>query len=186
MSSNYHLITREIGIDMGHRVPHHGSKCKSIHGHRYKIVATCEGQLFKEGEQQGMVLDFGFLKDEMMKTIDYLCDHGTVLWEHDELVDLIYPEFRKTAVQLGKDLTDPILGITGIRSNSCKFLPLGICRSGKIVIVPFTPTAENLAKWWFELLEPKVEERSGGKAKLVELKVWETPFCSAIYPNQRI
>ena len=61
------LITREIGIDMAHRVTHHGSKCKNIHGHRYTIHAMVKGPLFESGEQQGMVLDFGFLKEEMMK-----------------------------------------------------------------------------------------------------------------------
>ena len=80
------LITREIGIDMAHRVTHHGSKCKNIHGHRYTIHAMVKGPLFESGEQQGMVLDFGFLKEEMMKQIDVPCDHGTTLWIDDPIL----------------------------------------------------------------------------------------------------
>ena len=54
-------ITRGISIDAGHRVPHHHSKCRNIHGHRYEIQAVCRGPLQNSGSQQGMVLDFAFL-----------------------------------------------------------------------------------------------------------------------------
>ncbi|MFW8587824.1 6-carboxytetrahydropterin synthase [Rhizobium beringeri] len=56
------MITREIGIDAAHRIPHHESKCHNLHGHRYKIAATCVGPLCGDGEQTGMVLDFRFLE----------------------------------------------------------------------------------------------------------------------------
>jgi 6-pyruvoyltetrahydropterin/6-carboxytetrahydropterin synthase len=49
-------------------------------------------------------------------------------------------------------------------------------------VVPFVPTAENLAKHWFERLAPKVEERSQGKGHLKAIKVWETPNCMAKFP----
>lgn len=89
MPTNRFSITREIGIDAAHRVPLHGSKCKGLHGHRYTIQAVCTGRLFVGGEQDGMVLDFGFLKDEMMQVIDGPCDHGTILQEGDPLVDVL-------------------------------------------------------------------------------------------------
>ncbi|RZM10640.1 MAG: 6-carboxytetrahydropterin synthase, partial [Sphingomonas sp.] len=57
----------------------HGSKCHNLHGHRYRIEAWCRGPLFAAGEQTGMVLDFGFLKDEMMRTIDARFDHAFML-----------------------------------------------------------------------------------------------------------
>ena len=31
------LITKEIEIDAAHRVPNHKSKCRTFHGHRYRI-----------------------------------------------------------------------------------------------------------------------------------------------------
>ncbi len=62
-----YTMSREIGIDAGHRVPTHGSKCKNLHGHRYTIQAICKaGFLQSEGEQKAMVIDFGFLKEEML------------------------------------------------------------------------------------------------------------------------
>lgn len=140
-------ITREIGIDAAHRVPTHGSKCRNVHGHRYTIQATCEGSLKSTGEEAGMVLDFGFLKDEMMATIDGPCDHAAIFWEEDELLPLL------------RD----------------------VC--SKLQVIPFIPTAENLARYWFELLAPRVVLRSDGHARLVFIKVWETPNCHAVYPG---
>jgi 6-pyruvoyltetrahydropterin/6-carboxytetrahydropterin synthase len=142
-------ITREIGIDAGHRVPQHGSKCRSLHGHRYTIQATCEGPLAQAGEETGMVLDFGFLKDEMMGEIDEPCDHALILWNQDPLIGIL----------------------TG--QEGCT----------KLYQVAFSPTAENLARHWFERLAPRVAARTGGRATLTNLRVLETPNCWADYPG---
>ena len=48
----------------------------------------------------------------------------------------------------------------------------------KVFFVPFIPTAENLAKYWYELVEPRLKERG---IKIKHLKVWETPTSTAIY-----
>ena len=42
-------------------------------------------------------------------------------------------------------------------------------------IVPFVPTAENLAKWAFETLAPKITSKYGQKLKLSAFHVRETP-----------
>jgi 6-pyruvoyltetrahydropterin/6-carboxytetrahydropterin synthase len=150
-------ITREIGIDAGHRVTYHGSKCRNVHGHRYTVQATCEGPLYREGEQQGMVLDFGFLKEEMMSEIDEPCDHGMILWDQDPLVPLFLPQS---------------FTVTGSVNHG----PMG-----KVYIVPFVPTAENLARHWFERLAPRVTARTKDQAWLKSITVWETPNCMAKY-----
>lgn len=170
MSDNErHLITREIGIDAGHRVTYHGSKCKNLHGHRYTIQATCVGPLFIEGEQQGMVLDFGFLKDEMMKEIDAPCDHGTILWINDPFTDEFLYGDEALCEEMRKDVE--AIGYAGC-----------VSKFGKLYIVPFVPTAENLARHWFERLAPRVKARTGDQAELLKVKVYETPNCSAEYP----
>jgi 6-pyruvoyltetrahydropterin/6-carboxytetrahydropterin synthase len=175
-----HLITREIGIDAGHRVTYHGSKCRNLHGHRYTIQATCEGPLYAAGEQQGMVLDFGFLKEEMMTHIDEPCDHGMILWQEDPLLrnfagiehhggpEDYVTEWVQRALDWNATHTSAFLDKTGAM--------------GKIYVVPFVPTAENLAKHWYDRLAPAVEKRTDGQATLHNIKVWETPNCSAQYP----
>lgn len=138
-------ITREIAIDAAHRVPQHHSKCRNLHGHRYVIQATCEGELATHGSEEGMVLDFGFLKEEMVDYIDRICDHGLILWKGDPLLRLL------------------------VRAEGV----------GKLVMLDFIPTAENLAKWWFDQLKPRIEARSQGRAHLVRVRVYETPNCWA-------
>jgi 6-pyruvoyltetrahydropterin/6-carboxytetrahydropterin synthase len=169
---NKHNITREIGIDCGHRVTYHGSKCKNIHGHRYTVQATCIGPLFAEGEQQGMVLDFGFLKEEMMNEIDALCDHGTVLWLDDPIVRMSIPDkVYDIAFQM-------------IQKNGSHLI-IGNEIFGKLYLVPFVPTAENLAKHWYERLAPRVKARTEGQATLKKVHVGETPNCWAAYEGEQ-
>ena len=169
IENDVHWIQREIGIDMGHRVTYHGSKCKNIHGHRYTIRAMCEGPLFESGEQQGMVLDFGFLKEEMMEVIDKDFDHGMCLWIDD-------PIFRAA-------VTDKVFNATVefVRDQGYYLIEEGSAFFGKLYIIPFVPTAENLVRHWFRRLKPRIEQRSNGKATLKMIKAWETPNCSATY-----
>lgn len=166
-----HGITRDIGIDAAHRVPLHGSKCRCLHGHRYHIEAYCQGPLAESGEQSGMTLDFGFLKDEMMKEIDQPCDHATILWSKDPLAKLLIPDLDFNEVNseieaLGFHFTE----------TSSALIPF------KLYFIPFIPTAENLARHWYERLLPRVVERSEERAALVKVVVHETPNCRAYYP----
>jgi 6-pyruvoyltetrahydropterin/6-carboxytetrahydropterin synthase len=159
-------ISREIGIDMGHRVTNHGSKCRNLHGHRYRIEATLHGPLAQEGEEEGMVMDFGFLKDLMMKEIDGPCDHGTCLWIRD-------PE-------LGRALGPSFM------SAHDKVAELGYLETewvwGKLYLVPFVPTAENLARHWYQrLMRPVLDHIGAGGGTLYSVRVWETPNCNAVY-----
>lgn len=163
------MITREIGIDMGHRVTHHGSKCKNIHGHRYTILATCAGKLFDSGEQEGMVLDFGFLKDIMMAEIDAPCDHGMCLWVDDPIASSVMSDLDYSVVQ------------TQVLRDGHLMMHTPIF--GKLYLVPFVPTAENLAKHWYERMKLRVAEITQGLGWLESVTVYETPNCSAMYPR---
>ena len=172
-----YYITREIGIDAGHRIPTHGSKCKNVHGHRYTIEAHCVCKdLIDSGEQTGMGLDFGFLKEEMMSEIDFYCDHGFIMWLEDELLTVFLGK-------LGRSIE-----VRNHVDRGGNFMPFligeGDTLVGKLYVVPFIPTAENLAKHWFERLAPKVYHRSEKQAQLAKIVVHETPNCSATYePN---
>jgi 6-pyruvoyltetrahydropterin/6-carboxytetrahydropterin synthase len=80
------LITKSIEIDMGHRVPNHKSKCKNLHGHRYKIIVAVDDKVVTtEGaSNEGMVTDFGDLKEIMLEEIDKKYDHGFAMYYNDE------------------------------------------------------------------------------------------------------
>ena len=51
----------------------------------------------------------------------------------------------------------------------------------KPVIVSFTPTAENVAKYIFDTLSPKIIDSYDNGLHLSSVKVWETPTSCAIY-----
>lgn len=159
-------ITREIGIDMGHRVSEHEGKCKSLHGHRYRILATLSGEVSEEeGHEHGMLMDFGFLKQMLMDVIDTPCDHGTTLWINDPLLPVIP----------GRDLTE---------TRECVERD-GYCATewmwGKLYVVNFTPTAENLARHWFERCEAVIATYTDQSVLMGSMKVYETPNCFAKY-----
>lgn len=171
-------VTREIGIDMGHRVTYHGSKCRNIHGHRYTIQATCIGTLYESGESEGMVMDFGFLKEEMISVIHNPCDHGFCLWVDDKpLMDALGPVSMSDP--MGHDFWS-----VQVRNNidNIGFACVSGIDGTKLYIVPFVPTAENLAAHWYGRLSLIIKARTDGHAKLSHIKVWETPNCSAQYP----
>lgn len=71
-------LSKEVEFDLGHRVPNHASKCRNVHGHRYRVRATCAGELVNEvgAADVGMLVDFGDLKRWMTEAIHDPLDHG--------------------------------------------------------------------------------------------------------------
>jgi len=166
-------VSRRIEIDAGHRIMTHGSKCRHIHGHRYGVEAVCEAaHLHEDGEQTGMVVDFGFLKDEMMRAIDEPCDHGFIaaLADHD-LLAMFAPG--------GGDLQSWLSDLTDLVQQQGEATTTHTRLGTKLTVVPFQPTAECLAKHWFSKLQGPVQSRSDGMARLVQIRVYETPNCYA-------
>lgn len=81
-------ITKQIEWDMGHRVTNHHSKCRNIHGHRYKVEICLEGNLVSIPgiSDEGMVMDFGDVKTIAMEHVHDVLDHGFMAWEEDKLL----------------------------------------------------------------------------------------------------
>lgn len=73
-------IRKQIEIDAGHRVPMHGSKCRSPHGHRYMFEIEVDGTI----PEDGMVKDFAILKDVLVRHVDEPMDHAMILQQGDD------------------------------------------------------------------------------------------------------
>lgn len=73
--------TRLLEFDAAHRVDKHESKCKYLHGHRYKVEATFSA---KELDSLGRIIDFGVIKERLGSWLDANWDHTMVLWEKDK------------------------------------------------------------------------------------------------------
>lgn len=80
------IVSKEIEIDMGHRVPNHKSKCRNPHGHRYKIQVTVNDNIIMESgaSDEGMVIDFSDLKELMITHIDNIYDHSFTISKDDK------------------------------------------------------------------------------------------------------
>ncbi len=148
-------ISKEIEIDMGHAVTGHNSKCKHLHGHRYRIVAFVHDTLIADPESSsfGMVIDFGDLKKAMMYMIDEPFDHAFVIWKEDPRAQVLWEAHTSWH-------NDP----------------------GKFHLLEFVPTAENLARYWFRILG--AELKAAYNIQLEAVHVYETPTSCAIYTRE--
>ncbi len=65
-------ITRRFQWAMGHTLKDHDGPCRNLHGHNYVGYFTLEAP---ELDGQGMVLDFGKIKEVIGRYIDGEVDH---------------------------------------------------------------------------------------------------------------
>ena len=82
------LITRRLEFDAGHRIPHHASQCRHLHGHRYALEITLSGEVLgSEGAAaQGMVMDFSEVKHIAQAALVSRWDHAFLVYAGDEAV----------------------------------------------------------------------------------------------------
>ena len=74
-------ITKEFKFESAHALLGYDGPCKNIHGHSYKMAVTVIGKPLKDASspKNGMVLDFGFLKQIVNECIVKPFDHALVL-----------------------------------------------------------------------------------------------------------
>ena len=137
-------IRRWVETDTGHRVPNHSSKCRHIHGHRYRWEAEIQGDIIDvEGvSEQGMLIDFSAISSILNKYIHDIVDHAFLIYSGDTVM-------LDSLQSLGEE--------------------------HRTVVMPFIPTAENLAKWAFEQVSPHISTEYGNRIRLVAMHVRETP-----------
>ena len=137
-------VRRWVETDTGHRVPNHKSKCRHMHGHRYRWEVELEGEVVIERgtSDEGMLMDFSDISRILDEYIHDVVDHAFVVYEGDE-------DARDALSMMGDE--------------------------HRTLIVPFVPTAENLAKWAFEQVEPHIQTSYGNSLKIRAFHVRETP-----------
>lgn len=79
------LITRRLEFDAGHRIPDHKSQCRNLHGHRYVMEITLQGEVIQAaGESSnGMVMDFSDIKAIAKEKLIDLWDHAFLVYAGD-------------------------------------------------------------------------------------------------------
>ena len=78
-------IRRWIETDTGHRVPNHKSKCRNIHGHRYRWEAELEGDVVttRGVSEEGMLIDFSDVSEILNTHIHDVVDHAFLVFEDE-------------------------------------------------------------------------------------------------------
>lgn len=168
-----HTATRFIEMDVGHRVPLHGSKCRHIHGHRYKVEMTIRGDLKVDGAEQGMVQDFGFMKSILEREVHDTFDHGLALYIDDPLVKLFHRDLSGKEWLICQELIK-----AGKRYVMMPVVTFG--EPTKLIVCEGAPTAENLAFWFYDRCQNEMEAW-GRTERITKMRVWETPNCFADY-----
>lgn len=108
--------TREFGIDAGHRLQRHESKCKNLHGHRYRFVVTVTAPGL---DDVGRVIDFSVLKDVIGAWLDQFWDHGFIVEKSDPIREALERDHSKIFVMefspTAENLARYLWGICALR-----------------------------------------------------------------------
>lgn len=92
-------------FDAAHQLPFHHGKCHELHGHRWTVEITIEGEPHPDDQrdpESGMLLDFGRLKALLD---DYLPDHRMLNAANS--VPTGWPTSSDWATTAGRGLVNP-------------------------------------------------------------------------------
>jgi len=83
-------ITKHFDFETAHALYGYDGKCRNIHGHSYQLYVTVIGSPINDANhvKNGMVLDFGDLKQIVKSQIVDIFDHATVLNKNSPHVEL--------------------------------------------------------------------------------------------------
>jgi len=139
-------ITKEFDFEMAHALTGYNGKCRNIHGHSYHLKVCVKGKI-KQGttdSDEGMVMDFGNLKQLVNEQIIKPFDHGLVL---------------NQKVKLSQELSKGFEGVHFVPFQpTCENLLFHFAERIKDVLpqnqrlhhLLLRETASSFAEWWAE------------------------------------
>ena len=74
-------VTKEFNFEIAHALWNYDGPCANIHGHSYRMFVTVIGEPINDDNnpKNGMVIDFGDLKQIVNQEIIYPLDHAIIL-----------------------------------------------------------------------------------------------------------
>ena len=113
-------ITKEFDFEAAHALDGYDGKCQDIHGHNYKLSLTFLGEPIrnKSLSTNGMVVDFGDIKDFLNKKIKPLFDHRLILRKDSRFLGLEQKNKRIRYVDYQPTTENMLLEIVEIVSSS--------------------------------------------------------------------
>ena len=112
--------TKEFDFEAAHALDGYVGKCQDIHGHNYHLTLTFLGEPIRDKSlsNNGMVVDFGDIKDFLNKTIKPLFDHRLILRNDSRFLGLEQQNERIRYVDYQPTTENMLLEIVQIVSNS--------------------------------------------------------------------
>lgn len=139
-------LTKEFHFEMAHSLLHYDGPCRHIHGHSYRLYVTISGSpvLDEHDPKNGMLIDFGDLKNIVDEEIIGRFDHCTVFSQtaYNEKQTAIKDLFTKIEV-LDFQPTCENFVVYFAKVLADKFKP-GI----KLVSIKLYETATSYAEWY--------------------------------------
>lgn len=141
-------VTKRFHFEMAHTLYEYDGLCRNIHGHSYNLEVTILGEPRNEAghPKDGMVLDFGELKNIVKKQIVNRFDHAL-------MVNKLVPEKQ---MKLLKKTTDRIIVVdfqptsenivTYIAEILQQHLPFGV----NLYSIRLYETVTSFAEWFSE------------------------------------
>ena len=161
-------------------------KCRRLHGHTYELKV----KLGAEDLKDDMVLDYneiGFMKT----LIDDILDHRTLISDLDPLLE-------KVLFKVWDDYAKDKSGLQVLERSKWSTYKYNVSTFdlsnvedqdikeflSAFVVINFTSSSENIAKWIFDVVQEKVNEynkRNDTSVKVVSVSYKETPKSEAIF-----
>ncbi|MGK7933804.1 MAG: 6-carboxytetrahydropterin synthase QueD [Microcystaceae cyanobacterium] len=70
------IISKQFRFEAAHQLPHHDGKCRRLHGHSWVGKVYVKGnELQQAGSKQGMLMDYGEIKQYLKPLLDKFLDH---------------------------------------------------------------------------------------------------------------
>lgn len=149
-------ISKRFTFEAAHRLQHHNGKCRNLHGHGYKVEAVIEGPL-----QENHPLVQGVDEDPLgvhNPSEGMVLDFGLLKkwW-----TNLEYELDHVTILEVG----DPLIAALNSAGKE----------GTSITLMPFPPTAENIAGWILQDLQDWLVARVWPEGFVTpKVRVWET------------
>ncbi len=141
-------ITKLFQFEMAHALYKYEGLCKNIHGHSYQLAVTIKGEPIKElnNPHDGMLMDFGKLKEIIKETIINEIDHALVLNKNDkkaveifkkqEMYKIVFVDYQPTCENMLVDFSKRII----------PKLP----KNTQLYSLKLRETASSFAEWYAE------------------------------------
>lgn len=90
MNIREYTAYKSFSLAIAHRLQNHEGKCKNIHGHNYKVEIAFQRKAEHTLNDDGMVIDFGTIKQHVVSAFMYCYDHALFLERTDPYNTKLY------------------------------------------------------------------------------------------------